>query len=671
MLDIKSLKFEKSINYLKEQLEMQNNNKQLVEDIMKNLSVLIDNSKDAKEQKEYQNIYNSASKHLQNISTNIETLEKLNSTIGLLAIKLTKLAEAEKGGSKTKQYLISAFAQFKDEVISYTRSLQNLNKKIVDDTKDFNEFININNFKYNFSSIPNDEESNSNYEYTGFSVKDKNVDSIVQDNADETNLNVDDLSIDDLDIDDINIEDINIEDIENDEAIKNINDLSYFSSLSDILKNTALSDEDLIEEDSDEDVSNEEVSDEAPKKRTLRKSAPKAAKKGENKTEEENKEEKGKVKNTKKAESKTEKKTKTTKKSTKASTSSKSTKSKTTKSKSTKAKGEKKSTSTTSKTKKASTNAKTSTKRVLSISKKISNVTQSKANKEIVDNPVPADESENNVAEDLLSNFEVQDLISDLDINETDLNVNANDNNVENNNNDVVDNSDTNNKDDANVDVNNDDENNGNKENLENLESRFEAKLKDLENFEANKESTDTSTTVKPKEKIEDIVKNNDFSQFPLDNITDKITDILSAKLDNETLLISEKTKTIYLPYKISELTNYMDSYPDVYNSVQDVVRQEFILPFDYFMKHPYKARFSEAYNILRNREGKGFIPSVTYSLNIARRYNLNPAIVAACKSQNELESYLYYLDTNNAHRFNFFNIIYEVSPLAKNNKKN
>ena len=157
MLDIKSLKFEKSINYLKEQLEVQNNNKQLVIDIMKNLSMLIDNSKDLKEQKEYQNIYNSALKHLQNISANIETLEKLNSTIGLLAFKLTKLAEAEKDGSRTKQYLISAFAQFKEEVISYTKSLQNLNKKIVDDTNDFNEFINVNNFKYNFSSIANEQ----------------------------------------------------------------------------------------------------------------------------------------------------------------------------------------------------------------------------------------------------------------------------------------------------------------------------------------------------------------------------------------------------------------------------------------------------------------------------------------------------------------------------------
>ena len=184
----------------------------------------------------------------------------------------------------------------------------------------------------------------------------------------------------------------------------------------------------------------------------------------------------------------------------------------------------------------------------------------------------------------------------------------------------------------------------------------------------------DTESKEIENDKIENLIKNNALNKnyethnLSVDDISDKIETILSARVDNETLIISEKTKTIYLPYKLSELLNYMESYPDVYSSVQDVVKQEFILPFDYFMSHPYKARFSETYNILRNREGKAFIPSVAYSLNIARRYNLNPAVIAACKSQNELESYLHYLDTNNLQKFNFFNIIYEINPFQ--NKK-
>ena len=157
-------------------------------------------------------------------------------------------------------------------------------------------------------------------------------------------------------------------------------------------------------------------------------------------------------------------------------------------------------------------------------------------------------------------------------------------------------------------------------------------------------------------EKVVDVITNFE------ENIDEKIQHILEAAADNENLIISEKHQKIYLPYKISELVNYMDSYPNVYSSLQDVVKQEFILPFDYFMKHPYKSRFSETYNIIKNREGKNVVKAFCYSLNVSKRNNLNPAVIAACKSLNELETYLYYLDSNNLKRFKFFNIIYEVN---------
>lgn len=156
----------------------------------------------------------------------------------------------------------------------------------------------------------------------------------------------------------------------------------------------------------------------------------------------------------------------------------------------------------------------------------------------------------------------------------------------------------------------------------------------------------------------------NDDGELLTKEIDKKIEIISSAEFDNETLIISERRKTIYLPYKIPELLHYIESYPNVYSSLQDVVKQEFILPFSYFIKHPYKSRFSESYNIIRNREGKGFIESVSYSVGVAKRHDLNPAIVAACKTQTELDSYLHFLDTNNLKMFNFFNIIYEVNPL-------
>ena len=109
-----------------------------------------------------------------------------------------------------------------------------------------------------------------------------------------------------------------------------------------------------------------------------------------------------------------------------------------------------------------------------------------------------------------------------------------------------------------------------------------------------------------------------------------------------------------------------MTSYPDSYESLQDVVEQEFILPFDYFKKHPSKSRFTETYNLLKNREGRNFMKSVSYAFRLLKKNNLNPAIIASCKTQHELDSYLYYLESNNLKLFKFFNVIYEVNPMYK-----
>ena len=144
----------------------------------------------------------------------------------------------------------------------------------------------------------------------------------------------------------------------------------------------------------------------------------------------------------------------------------------------------------------------------------------------------------------------------------------------------------------------------------------------------------------------------------------EKINKIKAAESDNETLVISERTNSIYLPYKISELLRYIETYPNVYASLAEVVDQEFILPFDYFMNHPFKSRFFETYNLIRNRQGKPVTHAVRAGLKLIYKHNLNPAIIAACKSEHELNSYLYYLDTKNLKGFKFFNIHYDINPL-------
>lgn len=143
-----------------------------------------------------------------------------------------------------------------------------------------------------------------------------------------------------------------------------------------------------------------------------------------------------------------------------------------------------------------------------------------------------------------------------------------------------------------------------------------------------------------------------------------KIEKIEEGKFDNETLLISERTEKIYLPYKTSELLNYIHSYPNLYASLSDVVKQEYILPYTYFTEHPTKTRFTEAYNLIRNREGKNFVSATLFALKISKYRNLNPAIVASCKSREELEFYIDCLTNNRLEKFKNFNIAYEVNPI-------
>ena len=149
-----------------------------------------------------------------------------------------------------------------------------------------------------------------------------------------------------------------------------------------------------------------------------------------------------------------------------------------------------------------------------------------------------------------------------------------------------------------------------------------------------------------------------------IQNINNKIEEIISAKADNSSLIISERTKYIYLPYRIDELINYIENYPNVYSSLSDVVKQEFVLKFDYFISHPIKSRFEETYNLMKNREHKSSIESLKFAVKLSKMDNLNPAIIAACKTEYDLNNYLYHLNSNSLNKFKLFDIIYDINPL-------
>lgn len=149
-------------------------------------------------------------------------------------------------------------------------------------------------------------------------------------------------------------------------------------------------------------------------------------------------------------------------------------------------------------------------------------------------------------------------------------------------------------------------------------------------------------------------------------------TDTLSAlkiikhqvnEKDNNVLIISEKDNKVFLPYRIEEINAYLEQFPDQYSSFESVVVREFILPLKYYMSHPVLSRFREAYSLCRDREAKPVLESLKYSIDMMFNRRLNPAIIAACKTQDQLSNYLDCLDKNNLKNFKDFEIRFEMNP--------
>ena len=838
MLNMPILKFEKSSNYLKTQLEIQINDKQLILDIITNLGLLINSSKTEENKLEYENILNEANSYLQIISSNITSIEQLDLEITNINKELSELINEQKHSPKTKEFYIAAFSNIKHNIIVYSKKFQNIQEKLENDNKSFNDFININNVKYNFDSI-NVENTENNYQFTGFSV---NTDVDSENSQEETDV-----------VEEINENDI-IQEIDETATIEEINEIDKTDSME---KDFEFQNENNFTELETQD---EDIQVESENQNETNQIEPIQQEDNNSLESNSNENEENSASISEEIDNKIEKLTNEFREFL-SNISNNSNISlnldneilntyieqlQNNNISETESIFENESSSDSSDISEninqdANTifendieNSEIESNTIDTVSEDFSNVEIS--DEDLADFLLDSDElsvetnntSENTFVDDVLissdifesetddittedtnneiskieqddSYFPYPNLFGVNSFNETKFPVlfkhsenNQEDSDIDLENNDLdtlyeedfedqlddefnVDNDNiiiddvVNNENETTIDASNDiidntidnniidsksNSDNNTQNNLENIatnviennsiEGSANEPIDLLSTKEDNPkfnidellsnlnitsdETTEISNTTDTivnddvhieNEKIDDNIlddeftneltkelledlnlsdnediisplsedeqnKNNLLSDFmeenqnennsfkiitneqetPNNNIDLKIKNILEAKADNENLIISEKSQAIYLPYKISELINYMNSYPNVYSSIQDVVTQEFILPFDYFAKHPFKSRFSEAYNIIRNQEGKNVLSSTLYSLKIAKKSNLNPAIIAACRSKNELDIYIDYLDSNTLEKFKFFNIIYEVNLL-------
>ncbi len=131
---------------------------------------------------------------------------------------------------------------------------------------------------------------------------------------------------------------------------------------------------------------------------------------------------------------------------------------------------------------------------------------------------------------------------------------------------------------------------------------------------------------------------------------------------EENTLVISEISGNVILPFKLSEINSEFEKKPQIYSSLDDVIKSKYIIPISEY-KNPIISRFKEAYKLMREKQNSSLLDALDLGLELAFNSLLNPAIISACKNMDELDIYLDCLESNELEKFHIFNIKYEILP--------
>lgn len=139
------------------------------------------------------------------------------------------------------------------------------------------------------------------------------------------------------------------------------------------------------------------------------------------------------------------------------------------------------------------------------------------------------------------------------------------------------------------------------------------------------------------------------------------LNNAVSNEFVENVLLISEIKNKIVLPYTFKELDEFINLYPEKYANYNEVINDKYTLPYNSFSSSPM-SRFKEAFKLVKRNKGSVF-EAFDLGYELAFNYNLNTAIICACKNVDELDIYLDYLENNETDKFDIFEIKYEFYP--------
>ena len=142
----------------------------------------------------------------------------------------------------------------------------------------------------------------------------------------------------------------------------------------------------------------------------------------------------------------------------------------------------------------------------------------------------------------------------------------------------------------------------------------------------------------------------------------------LDSPFKENTLIISERQKKVFLLYKLSNIISIFENNPADYSSIEDVINKLYTIPIENYRFSSF-SRFKEAYNLVAKKEKQSKLKALALAFELLINYSLHPAIITACNSIDELDIYLACLEENTLEDFHFFKIEYEI-PLATSKYK-
>ena len=180
-----------------------------------------------------------------------------------------------------------------------------------------------------------------------------------------------------------------------------------------------------------------------------------------------------------------------------------------------------------------------------------------------------------------------------------------------------------------------------------------------------------TNKDIRLDEMMKNIIKEKDVVSFYNSDLEAMVLEDDCIKVDytdaakdkalikpNDTLLISEEEQKVFLPYTVEDLERDVTENDEL--TVAEIIEKKHTIPLKHY-KNPMKARFKEAFNLMRYKEHKSLREAVMLGLELMFESNLHPAIISACKDLQELDIYLDCLDDNELEKFSCFKIVYKA----------